>query len=179
MMVSICRTDLNWPCRKEPFGILHFDLAELKEKKGEEAFKICRMMYAWWFLVVFLVSWNFISAIAITAAVGDNDIYHGINIFYSLLMFIIGTVISALSFYKTYETLGDDYDKQKKYAQGSLVLTCIFMIIVRQNRFIIIIHTILSETVFRYYGNFVYSNPGNVCWRWKCKWFRYICYFSL
>eukprot|EP01138_Halocafeteria_seosinensis_P007343 gb/GECG01007507.1/.p1 GENE.gb/GECG01007507.1/~~gb/GECG01007507.1/.p1 ORF type:complete len:187 (+),score=8.99 gb/GECG01007507.1/:1-561(+) len=128
--------DLNWPCRKEPFSLLHFDLQELKEKRGHDAFALTRMMYAWWFLVLTLVFWNFLSACILTGSIGDKDIYSGVNIFYSILMLCIGSILGVLCFYKVYEAVGGNESKPKKHAQYALVLMGIFMIIVSHDTFL-------------------------------------------
>lgn len=44
--------EFNWPSTCEPMNVLHLDLSELKEKRGEEKAFAAKLLYRWWQLAM-------------------------------------------------------------------------------------------------------------------------------
>jgi len=55
--VKINWEDFNFPFRREPCNILHFDLVELK-RQDERAHDTVRFVYWWWLLLLAVVMLN-------------------------------------------------------------------------------------------------------------------------
>lgn len=75
----------NWPSAHEWFSFVHFDLVELREKKGVAMYNIVKALYNAFLGALALCAVNFLTCIIMSATAGDSGTYSGSNIAFSIL----------------------------------------------------------------------------------------------
>jgi hypothetical protein len=75
----------NWPSSHEYLSFVHFDLIELREKKGVAMYNIVKALYNAFLGALALCAVNFLTCIIMASTAGDSGTYSGSNIAFSIL----------------------------------------------------------------------------------------------
>jgi hypothetical protein len=110
----------NWPTSFEvaglSFGVLHFDLEELRAKRDAAVFALARDAYRWWQLTMCLMALNFVDCIALAAVAPAA--YPGINVLFSVIWSMVWAPAGMAVVYHAYKGYADNSTLSKMAAKG-------------------------------------------------------------
>ena len=110
----------NWPTSLEvgglSFGVVHFDLEELRAKRDAAVFALARDAYRWWQATMLLVALNFVDCIAL-AAVAPTA-YPGINVLFSIVWALVWAPAGMAVVYHAYKGFADNSTASKLAAKA-------------------------------------------------------------
>lgn len=93
---------MNWPFSHEYFSILHFDLAELKQKRPANMYAYVRGCYTLVQMAALICLINFVTAIVMAASDAGRGVYSSANVFFSLVWALIMPGVAMGFTYKIY-----------------------------------------------------------------------------
>lgn len=124
----------NWPTSLEvgglSFGVLHFDLEELRAKRDAAVFALARDAYRWWQATMLLCALNFVDCIAL-AAVAPSA-YPGINVLFSVAWALAWAPLGMAVVYHAYKGFADNSTASKLAAKagcGAVAVLLAFMVL--------------------------------------------------
>lgn len=92
--------DYCWPHRHEYLAIIHFDLAELREKRPYGVYLMVRGIYWWWAYTLCLCLLNLISVSVLAGSGGSG--YSGVNVLFSVGWLLAYGIMGMIMTYKCY-----------------------------------------------------------------------------
>ena len=121
----------NWPTSLEvgglSFGVLHFDLAELKEKRDTGVYALALNGYRWWSLTMALSALNFLDCVVLAAVAGPA--YPGINALFSLLWAMVWAPLGMAVVYQSYKGYAENSAAAKMAAKAGAVIVAILLLV--------------------------------------------------
>jgi hypothetical protein len=126
--------EYNWPTRLEiaglSFGAIHFDLAELKEKRDAAVYTLTLNSYRWFQFTMGLCLLNFVDSIVLSAVA--KSAYPGINVLYSLIWALVWAPSAMAVVYHIYKGFADNSTMAKmvaKVGSGCIVILLFIMVL--------------------------------------------------
>lgn len=117
-------TVYNWPSRLEVLSIIHFDLAELKEKRDINIYNMTRYSYWWWLSTMFISGINFLDTCILVTLL--DPVYPGYTIVFSLIWWLVWTSMGMSCVYFSYHGIVEGSIRSKLISK---VLGIILMIL--------------------------------------------------
>ena len=114
----------NWPIKQAAF--LHFDLAELKEKRSDEVYTLVLNFYRWLGVVLGIMSWNLLTTIILASAVPG---YAGVNVFLCFVEAVIGGCAGMSTVWFVYHGWAENAGRSKTIARVGCVCMLVFCIV--------------------------------------------------
>lgn len=116
--------ELNFPLKQ--VGILHFDLAELKEKRSVEVYTLVLNFARWMCLVFGIMGWNLITTIILTSVVPG---YSGLSIVLCFVEAIIGGGTGMATVWFVYHGWADSVGRSKTIGRVGSILMLVFCLV--------------------------------------------------
>ena len=127
--------DYNYPTRLEvaglSFGAIHFDLAELKEKRDAAVYTLSLNSYRWFQFTMCLCLLNFVDSVVLSAVVAKSA-YPGINVLFSLIWARVWAPSAMAVDYHIYKGFADNSTMAKmiaKVGSGCIVILLFIMVL--------------------------------------------------
>lgn len=121
-------TSYNWPMKHEYLGLLHFDLAELREKRSETMYMLVLLMYRWWQCMLGMFGLNFVTTIVLMATM-PSAAFSSLSILYWLIEFGSYSSLGMFAVYKAYHGWTESSGRSKTFARGTAALLAILLVI--------------------------------------------------
>jgi hypothetical protein len=118
----------NWPTSLEvaglTFGIVHFDLEELKTKRDAAVHALARDAYRWWQFTMLLSLLNFVDCIALAAT---SAAYPGINVLFSLIWALVWAPAGMAVVYHAYKGYAENATVSKIAAKAGAACVAVLI----------------------------------------------------
>ena len=114
----------NWPMKQ--IGFVHFDLAELKEKRSDEVYKLVRNFTLWIVFILAIMVWNLLTTVVLASTVSG---YPALSVVLCFVEAIIGGSAGFATTWFVYHGWAENAGRSKTIARLACIALLIFCLV--------------------------------------------------